>query len=81
MNKHQNNFFLIPKNFLYIPKHNPIDSKNSFKRIFFLSIDRFTSLSSIDKRGTRVCNVPLIARINSCIEQSVGSYHQANDDG
>jgi hypothetical protein len=29
----------------------------------------------------RVCKVPLIARITSCIEQSVGSVHQANTDG
>ncbi|CAF4240573.1 unnamed protein product, partial [Rotaria sordida] len=40
-----------------------------------------TSLSSIDKGGRRVCNVPLITRIIYCIEQSVGSFHQVDNDG
>jgi hypothetical protein len=80
MHMHQNILFLIPKNFRNIPKHNPIDSKNNLQ-IKFLLKHFFTSELSIDKRGTRVCNVPLIARINSCVEQAVDSYHQANKDG
>ncbi len=80
MHTHQNNLFLIPKIVLNNPKQNLVDPKNDFS-ISFINFSFLTSISSIDKRGMRVCKVPLIARITSCIEQSVGSVHQANTDG
>jgi hypothetical protein len=83
MHKHRNNSFLIRKNLLNNPTHDLVDPKNQFFLYFFKYIfpSFLTLVSSIDKRGTRVWKVPLIARIISCIEQSVSSFHHANNDG
>ena len=82
MNTHQNNPFRIRNIYPNNLSNKSIDSKAKSPRqsnqTFLLFL---TSFSSFDKRGTRVCNVPLIARTNSCIEHSVGSYHQADNDG
>jgi hypothetical protein len=83
MHMHQNNLFLIQKIVLNNPKHNLVDPKKTtiLQSLSSIFPSFLTSVSSIDKRGIRVCKVPLIARINSCTEQFVASFHHANTDG